>query len=133
MTKIPIKVLKNALIKSYGVIHPAVKLLEAKGFKVERANIYKRIQRNQKLKDAIEESQNKLLDIAEFELGKLIASGDRTAITFLLKTKGRKRGYVEKVEQQHSSDQPIKLTIETKPYNQIKNKPKRLNARNKSN
>lgn len=45
--------------------------------------------------DAVNEEQ---IDIAESELNKHIESGNLTAIIFYLKTKGKGRGYVERVE-----------------------------------
>lgn len=45
--------------------------------------------------DAVDEEQ---IDIAESELNKHIKSGNLTAIIFYLKTKGKGRGYVERVE-----------------------------------
>ena len=46
--------------------------------------------------DAINEAN---IDLAEGELMKNIKSGDTTSMIFFLKTKGKHRGYVEKVEQ----------------------------------
>ena len=45
--------------------------------------------------DAIVEG---FLDVAEDALGKKVEAGDITATIFYLKTKGKKRGYVEKQE-----------------------------------
>ena len=45
--------------------------------------------------DAVDEEQ---IDTAESELSKHIKSGNLTAIIFYLKTKGKGRGYVERVE-----------------------------------
>ena len=53
-----------------------------------------------------EEFGEVLLDMAENKLNKLISEGDRNAITFFLKTKGRNRGYIEKVETEELSKAP---------------------------
>jgi hypothetical protein len=46
------------------------------------------------------------LDFAESQLHKQVGEGDTTAIIFLLKCKGKKRGYVEKAD-----SEPMNPTI----------------------
>ena len=53
--------------------------------------------------------ENIALDFAESQLHKQISEGNTTATIFLLKTKGKKRGYVERQEIVH--DNQIKSTI----------------------
>lgn len=48
--------------------------------------------------DAIKETQESELDLAEHELKKNIKRGDQRAVEFLLKTRGKHRGYVERKE-----------------------------------
>lgn len=57
---------------------------------------------------AIEESKEGLLDLAEAKLYQEINSGNMTAIIFYLKTQGKKRGYIERVEQTGIDGAPIK-------------------------
>lgn len=44
--------------------------------------------------------REKLADLAENMLAKKVAEGDTTSIIFALKTQGKRRGYVERVEQE---------------------------------
>lgn len=48
--------------------------------------------------EAIKEAQENELDFAEHQLKKNINRGDQRAVEFLLKTKGKHRGYVERKE-----------------------------------
>ena len=47
---------------------------------------------------AVEELQNLMLDLAESCLKKNMRAGDTAAATFVLKYKGKKRGYIDKQE-----------------------------------
>ena len=51
-----------------------------------------------KFKEACEEVDETTLDIVESKLLSKINEGDLTAVIFYLKTKGKHRGYVERVE-----------------------------------
>lgn len=59
---------------------------------------------NKKFQESIKilQPMEKQLDLAEGALNARIMAGDTTAIIFALKTRGRHRGYQEKVEVQHS-------------------------------
>ena len=48
--------------------------------------------------EAIEEARESLLDFAETKLHQNIMNGNEASIFFFLKTKGKKRGYVERQE-----------------------------------
>ena len=61
-----------------------------------------------KLDIACDDLKDVTLDFAESQLHKQIKEGNTTATIFLLKTLGKKRGYVERQEIQHDS------TIESK-------------------
>jgi len=59
-------------------------------------------------RDAFDDSRDVVLDLAEQKLADLIESGDKTTIMFILKTRGRTRGYGEKL------DVKVDLTLENK-------------------
>ena len=65
-------------------------------------------QKTNELKNKIEEEKEIVLDIGELELMKLVNEGQFQAIKYLLSTKGKHRGYVERTEVQHSTDEEIK-------------------------
>ena len=55
-------------------------------------------QKYPEVKQAIEESKESMLDLAEGKLFQEINAGNMTAIIFFLKTKGKARGYSERQE-----------------------------------
>lgn len=54
--------------------------------------------KQERVAEAIKELHENELDFAEHQLKKNIKRGDQRAIEFLLKTKGKRRGYVERKE-----------------------------------
>ena len=65
---------------------------------ISRQTFYIRKNSDSELKERLEEADESIIDYAESKLVEAINDGDLTAIIFFLKTKGKKRGYVEKVE-----------------------------------
>lgn len=53
---------------------------------------------DEKFAENVENVQESLLDLAESKLMENINKNDNTSIIFFLKTKGKKRGYIEKQE-----------------------------------
>ena len=60
---------------------------------------------------AKELAEGKVLDQAELALYKAILNGEPWALQFVLKTKGKKRGYVERQEVAGVEDQPLETVI----------------------
>jgi hypothetical protein len=83
----------EALEASLGVVSTAVKLVG-----IHRATFYEWIKNDAEFKQAVDDITESTLDFAETALHSKIRGGDTTAIIFYLKTKGKKRGYVEKSE-----------------------------------
>ncbi len=89
----------DALEKSLGVVTPACKVAG-----IHRTTHYDWLRNDPDYKAAVEELENVALDFAESHLHKQIKNGSTSATQFLLKTKGKPRGYVEKQEIQHSGN-----------------------------
>ena len=70
--------------------------------------------RNPKVAAALVEARESTTDMAEASLFKAIAAGEPWAVSLYLKTIGKERGYVERVEQRHGgdpgNDAPIRIT-----------------------
>ena len=70
--------------------------IEAVG--IARRTHYEWLDKDTAYKQAVEDIAEGCLDVAENVLQSAIESGDMTATIFYLKTKGKKRGYSEKIE-----------------------------------
>lgn len=87
--KAMIKALRNTL----GVVTLAC---EVSG--VSRSQHYKWMNCSEEYKNAVTDIEDIALDFAESKLHGLIKNNDTTATIFFLKTKGKRRGYIEKNE-----------------------------------
>lgn len=65
---------------------------------ISRATYYNWINSDDEFKAACEDVDEAVIDVVESKLLSQINDDNLTAIIFYLKTKGKKRGYVEKVE-----------------------------------
>lgn len=70
----------------------------AKALNISRSTLYRWIDEDEDLQEAVEDVTEGLIDDSESALRKKIKKGDTTAIIFHLKTKGKNRGYVERQE-----------------------------------
>lgn len=106
------KALITSLEKSLGVVTTACKQVG-----IGRTTFYQYLKDDKEFAKSVQEIENIALDFAESQLHKQIQDGNTPATIFYLKTKGKKRGYVERQEIQH--DGAIKSTlIEWKPAEQ---------------
>ena len=92
----------EALEKSFGVVTSACK---AAG--IGRTQFYQWCKDDLEFKEQVDDIQNIALDMAESQLHKQILEGSTSATIFYLKTKGKKRGYVERME--HTGFEGTKL------------------------
>ena len=101
------KALLEALEKSLGVVTTACKKAE-----VGRTTFYKWLESDEQFKKDVEEISNTALDFVESKLFEQIEDGSTSAAIFYLKTKGKKRGYIEKQELDLTSgEEPIQINI----------------------
>lgn len=83
----------EALERNLGVV-----TISAKSVGIERQTHYLWMKKDPKYREAVEELENVALDFVESKLHTNIQKGKEVSILFYLKTKGKKRGYIEKVE-----------------------------------
>ena len=107
MTELDIKDPKKvamiqALTKALGVVKMAC---ESVG--ISRQTHYNWLKEDAAYKTACDNLPEVVLDFAEHHLHKLISQGNPAATIFLLKTKGKKRGYVERQEIEVAEKKPL--------------------------
>ena len=84
----------EALKATGGLVYMAARKLGC-----DPSAINKRAKASPEIQSAIDNARGDMLDMAEHELKKAVRGGDMTAVIFTLKTIGKHRGYVERVEQ----------------------------------
>jgi hypothetical protein len=83
----------DALRKSLGIVTTA-----CLNVGIDRGTHYNWLKDDPEYKAKVEALDDVVLDFAESQLHKSINNGSDTATIFFLKTKGKKRGYIEKQE-----------------------------------
>ena len=96
--KMKVKDVEAALRASLGILTRAATILEDKYGSCSPTTVSNYIKRHSSLQKVQDEITNQTLDLAESKLIQLIKDGDKTAILFYLKCKGKDRGYIEKPE-----------------------------------
>lgn len=91
-----------ALEKTLGVVTSA-----ARQVGIERTTHYYWMREDEDYKRAVESIDDVALDFAESKLHSLIQNDDTAATIFYLKTKGKKRGYIERQEFTGNEGAPI--------------------------
>lgn len=79
---------------------------------IKSRTTYYRWLENDEFRDAVENVNESFIDLAESQLRAAVSRGDMNAVFFLLKTKGKNRGYVERTEQSVSVNDFQKLMQE---------------------
>ena len=97
----------QALENSLGVVTVACKQSST-----PRSTYYKWLKEDEEFAKQVKEIENIALDFAESQLHSQMKDGSTSATIFYLKTKGKKRGYIERSELDLSSgDEPIKINV----------------------
>lgn len=97
------KAIIEALEKSLGVVTTACKKVG-----IGRTQFYQWLKDDKEFAEQVDDIQNIALDFAESQLHKQIGEGNTSATIFYLKTKGKNRGYIQRVEQEHTFvEQPL--------------------------
>lgn len=87
------KALLTALEKSFGVVTTA-----CRNANISRQTFYNYYKDDEEFKKACDDIGEIALDMAESQLHKQILEGNTSATIFYLKTKGKKRGFIERQE-----------------------------------
>jgi hypothetical protein len=102
--------LLQALEKSLGVVTTACKQLE-----ISRATYYRWLSEDEEFSKSAKDIQDVALDFVESKLFEQIQESSTAATIFYLKTKGKKRGYVERSELDLTSgEEPVKINVNIK-------------------
>ena len=100
------KAMLEALEKSLGVVTTACKQVG-----INRSTHYDWLKNDEEYASQVKALENIVLDFAESQLHKQILDGNTTATIFLLKTKGKSRGYIERQEVVTDTDNFFKVEI----------------------
>ena len=97
----------EALEKSLGVVTTAVTTVG-----VARSTFYKWMNEDKDFAKKVKDIENIALDFGESQLHQQIDEGNTAATIFYLKTRGKKRGYIEKSELDLTSgEEPVKINV----------------------
>tara|TARA_R100000935_G_scaffold55103_1_gene84751 strand:+ start:382 stop:735 length:354 start_codon:yes stop_codon:yes gene_type:complete len=99
--------LLKALEQSLGVVTVACKKAD-----IPRSTYYKWLKEDADFASLVLDIENVALDFAESQLHKQISENSTAATIFYLKTKGKKRGYVERQEITGAEGMPTNFQIE---------------------
>lgn len=100
----------EALEKSLGIVTTACKTVG-----ISRETHYRWLREDEEYKEAVDGIADLALDFVESQLHKQIQKGEVTSTIFYLKTKGKKRGFIEKQEIEHSGNMQVNW-VEEKTY-----------------
>ena len=97
----------KALEKSLGIVTLACRKTET-----PRSTFYKWLNEDEDFANQVKDIENIALDFAESQLHQQIGNNNTSATIFYLKTKGKKRGYIERQEITGADGIPNNFQIE---------------------
>ena len=97
----------KALEQSLGIVTVACKKAD-----IPRSTFYKWLNEDEDFARQVKDIENIALDFAESQLHKQISDNSTSATIFYLKTKGKKRGYIERQEITGADGVPTNFQIE---------------------
>jgi hypothetical protein len=106
-TKVAKEKMLSALEKSLGIVTNALKIAE-----VGRTMYYEWLKTDEEFAKKVKEMDNLALDFAESSLYKQVKDGNPSSTQFLLKNKGRERGYGDKLDITTQGEKINKIEIE---------------------
>lgn len=101
------KALIEALEKSLGIVSTACNQVG-----VSRTTFYEYYKTDDDFREQVDATAETALDYVESKLFKRIDKGSDAATIFYLKTKGKKRGYVERVETKDVTNEYLEMSPE---------------------
>jgi hypothetical protein len=110
----PQKKFLEILEKNLGIVAPACRANK----NMARSTHYDWMKKYEGYAEKVEEINEMTLDFVEGKLMQNVSDGDPASIFFFLKCKGKRRGYVEKQEVEHSGN--IGTTINIIPASKVK-------------
>lgn len=99
----------KVLTKHNGMISKAARELG-----VARMTLYRLMEREPSVRDAVDDAKECMIDEAEAQLHKAIKKGAPWAIQFYLKTQGKGRGYVDRQEITGANGAALQIEAELK-------------------
>jgi len=96
------EMLLKVMIENLGNVTKSCEVLN-----IDRGTFYNYYNNDNEFKQQIDDIKNITLDFVESKLLKKVKDEDITAIIFYLKTQGKKRGYIEKTEQEITIQPPV--------------------------
>jgi hypothetical protein len=100
------KQMLNALERSLGIVTSACKAVG-----ISRQTHYNWMKDDGEYKSSVESIEDMAIDFAESQLHQQIQNGEVSSTIFFLKTKGKKRGYVERQEVTGADGNPFQIVI----------------------
>lgn len=111
--------LLEALEKSLGVVTAACKAVG-----IGRTQFYEYMKNDEQFAESVRGMEEVVLDFAESQLHKQIKENNTAATIFFLKTKGKKRGYVESILHGGDKENPLQVDIKIRIDDLTSDKPK---------